>query len=47
MQLFFYATKTPTLTGVAFWLVFAVCVVLAWTARRVWWNFRRGKEQNP
>jgi hypothetical protein len=47
LQLFFDVTGTPILTGVAFWLVFAVFVVLAWMARRVWRNFRRGKEQGP
>jgi hypothetical protein len=45
LQLFFYVTGTSILRGAAYWLVLAVCALIAWGVQYLWHSFKRGKEQ--
>jgi hypothetical protein len=44
LQLFFYATGTDLLHGAAYWLVLAVCGVIAWGVQYLWNSFKHRKE---
>jgi TIR domain len=44
LQLFFYAAGITLLQGAAYWLVLAVCALIAWGMQHLWNSFKRRKE---
>jgi hypothetical protein len=44
LQLFFYAAGTALLQGAAYWLVLAVCGLIAWGLQHFWNSLKRRKE---
>jgi TIR domain len=44
LQLFFYAAGVTLLRGAAYWLVLAVCALVAWGVQHLWNSLKRRKE---